>query len=290
MADIKTTLGKKVGPLPLGAWLIIVGGAGAYYMYLKRSAEPTYQEPMEDTGTPAGVGNGALIQSDYQTTTGSTNSSVSFETNDQWGQAVINYLIARGIAPTVAQNAVSKYLNSESLSTSEWAILNIGIGYAGAPPILPASSGDAPNTPNVNPPTPTTPSTAFKPGWYHTIKNGVAGRATSAETSASKKVVNSGTNLYIVAQDKARSQATDGLWYFTRALAPGQYVGRNAKRAVSYTVPSTSKTIASIAKMFKISATSLYNANKSTLNKQKVNGPNDKTKVKKGTKLSVPAT
>lgn len=287
--DIKAQLSKKIGPLPLGAWIVIVGGAGAYVVYMRRNAQPVDDTPFEDTGTPAGVGEGpgGLIQAmPYQTNSGSGYSGQQIETNDDWARVAINYLVAKGIAPAVATTAISRYINSESLSTSQWAVVSMAIAYAGSPPLLPSNDG---NPDPLNPNPKDDPKATFTPGWYHVTKNGTAGRASEQETSASKKTVNSGTNLFIVQQKLKRSQATDGLWYFSANLAPGRYTAApNKKASVTYTVPSA-QTLATIARRFKISSTTVFNANKAVLKKVKVTSPGDKTKIPKGTKLVIPA-
>jgi LysM repeat protein len=160
MADLGATLGKQVGPLPLGAWLVIVGGGLAYAVYTRRQLANT-GEVMDDTSTDPGVGTGGLNGQTptYQPSTGTQIGGppglVPITDNDQWGQLAVNLLLARGIDPAIATSAIGHYLNGEAQSIQEWAITRIAIAGLGAPPILP---------PPVTPPsTPRPPAPKPKP-------------------------------------------------------------------------------------------------------------------------------
>lgn len=293
MADIKEMLTRKIGPLPAGAWLVIIGGAVAYGLYMRNQNAGV--EAYEDTSSDPGVGMGPLT-SGYETSTGSTSGSGSTTTaitdNDSWARVVINYLTARGITPSVAQAAVSKYLNSETLTASEWAVINIGLAAYGAPPVLPAANGTPPNTPG--PTAPSTPAT-FSPGWYHVLSkaNGHKSPSAKAPIGATRTA---GYSFWGITKTSAENitwiRGLDGFYYNLASLSTGKFATLPAvpkPKTITYTVPSE-QTIGTIAKRFGKSATSMFNANKAVLVKQKVTSPNDKTKIKKGTKLVVPAT
>lgn len=143
--------GKMVGPLPLGAWIGIVGGGLAFMAYSRSQSdsEPLTEpvEEWEDTSIPAGVGVGGTIggSTDGGNTGGWTytppvsgGGSVAQEpdTNEAWGRRAVNGLIALGYDPAVSDSAIRKYMEGAALSASEYALVTIALGKYGAPPIL----------------------------------------------------------------------------------------------------------------------------------------------------------
>lgn len=155
-------LGKQVGPLPLGAWIVVVGGGLglAYYGYT-RSA-PT------DAGTSAGieqgVGDGSVGGFTPTAPSGGNSSSVDtgvVATNEAWGVRAINWLIAEGYNGAVADSAIRKYLagNDPAPSIQEFVLQTLALQHFGSPPNpLPPPLTPPPSiTPT---PTPTTPPPA----------------------------------------------------------------------------------------------------------------------------------
>lgn len=148
MAVKMPDLGKMIGPLPLGAWILVVGGGLGFAYYTTRvgSSEP---DIVEDVGGTPGVGEGG---SGLWTPVGpefedEDETEVSITTNEEWGTAVIRHLIAMGYDPGLADAAVRKYLTAEKLSPQEQALINLGMIKYGPPPIpLP------PAPPTTNPP------------------------------------------------------------------------------------------------------------------------------------------
>lgn len=133
-------LGKKVGPLPMGAWIAVVGGglALAYFVNRGQSAEPQLAaEPGVGTGLiPAGAGVEPLP---------STEANETASTNAQWEQTVSNWLIAQGHDPGVSSNAVRKYLSGETLTLQEQSLINLALIVHGTPP-EPLPSAQVPTT------------------------------------------------------------------------------------------------------------------------------------------------
>lgn len=126
-------LGKQIGPLPLGMWLV-VGTAGigvAYVINTKMAKSAANAEPSASQLTESGVGTGAgqLIYSPPSTVPTQTDA-----TNDAWGRNVTNWLVSRGINATAADQAVRKYLAGNALTTAELAMLNLAIVQFGVPP------------------------------------------------------------------------------------------------------------------------------------------------------------
>lgn len=95
-------MGKMVGPLPLGAWLAVVGGGLGLALYTRRqnaTEAPTDPDLMpEDTGTTPGVGVGGSGQwTDVTPPTNSTGDAPA-ETNEEWGRQTIVKMIEIGRA------------------------------------------------------------------------------------------------------------------------------------------------------------------------------------------------
>lgn len=141
-------LTRKVGPLPLGVWL--VAGIGIYLYYRKKQ---TAASAAGGTVTPSGtVGTSGRIGSSDQSggggsdgNTGTSGSTVSgqYATNDAWARAAINYLVGIGVDPTVANASITQFLGSQALTPEEQADVNLAIQTLGAPPSAP-QPGSAP--------------------------------------------------------------------------------------------------------------------------------------------------
>lgn len=161
-------LGKQIGPLPLGAWIAVVaGGLGIALWSRNRTDAPTEPEIVEDgSGTP-GVGEGPGWTAVPPPTTGP--STPTYETNEAWGQAAINWLIAQGYPAGLASSAITKALNGgedisgNKMSIQEWALWSLALTKFGAPPypvnVAPPTGTPGPVTPTDPPtdPPPTTP-------------------------------------------------------------------------------------------------------------------------------------
>jgi nucleoid-associated protein YgaU len=78
-------------------------------------------------------------------------------TDEDWGTAATNWLIAKGYDPATADSAVRKYLESAQMSAQEFALITLALGALGAPPqILPAPVFGPPTAPVPTPPVTTT--------------------------------------------------------------------------------------------------------------------------------------
>jgi hypothetical protein len=171
-------LGKQVGPLPVGAWIVVVGsGLGlAYYGY--RNQDPKVSEVGTDNVSgDAGVGTGAV--GGWTQTGPPTNDAiadVTVTTNEQWGVRAINWLIGQGYPAAVSDSAIRKYLagNDPKPSIQEFTLQGIALSHFGSPPQpLPPAVNEPPVSvpppvsqkppPVVNNP----PAKSFK---YYTVK------------------------------------------------------------------------------------------------------------------------
>lgn len=161
-------LAQKAGPLPLGIWLLAAAGI-YYYLQKRQSSSNTPAAAQSQTGygtDPAGNTGYIDPQSGYVygsaediaalqqqgqvagntssgTGTGTTGTG-SYADNNAWAQAAINYLVARGIDPTEATNAIENYLSSQTLTTQQQADVNLAIQGLGAPPSVPGPSTTQP--------------------------------------------------------------------------------------------------------------------------------------------------
>lgn len=163
-------LGKQIGPLPLGAWIAVVaGGLGIALWSRNRTDGLSEPEIVEDgSGTP-GVGEGPGWVAVPPPTTGP--STPTYETNEAWGQAAINWLIAQGYPAGLASSAITKALNGgedisgNKMSIQEWALWSLALTKFGAPPypvnVAPPTGTPGPVTPTDPPTTP--PPTTSKP-------------------------------------------------------------------------------------------------------------------------------
>lgn len=126
--------GKQIGPLPLGAWVAVVGvGLGIAYYTRNSGGAPV---EVEDGSSPSGVGDGS-VGGWIPTSPGSTGDPIGtpdLSTNESWGTAAINYLIAQGYNPTASDQAIRKYLAGEKLGVQETALVGYALMRFGSPP------------------------------------------------------------------------------------------------------------------------------------------------------------
>lgn len=147
-----TNLGKQIGPLPLGAWVAVVGGGLALgYIANKRmgSGEDTQDTIPTDPNSDVGVGGGQFIYEEPSTV--SPGSEVE-NTNQAWGVKATNYLVSLNINAVDADNTIRKYLSSMQLTVSERAMVNLAIIRFGAPPEPLSPTDDVPTGPPSTPP------------------------------------------------------------------------------------------------------------------------------------------
>lgn len=124
--DLKTpVMGVPVGLLGV----VVVGGLGIGYYFNKRAANKADQ-PTQLTEGGVGAGGSGFDN----VSPPSTNPTVIEETNQTWGRKVTQYLIAQGMDPGIADNAVRKYLNSQNLTLQEQAMINSAIVKLGPAP------------------------------------------------------------------------------------------------------------------------------------------------------------
>jgi hypothetical protein len=153
-------LGKQVGPLPLGAWVAVVGAGLGVALYTRRQSqgagEPTI---VEDTSGVPGVGTGVNGMWTDVTPVPPSNAPTTYTDNDSWGRAAIDRLIADGYQPAQVYSAITKALaggqGDNALSVSEYAIWARALVLLKAPPIPVGVSAPSPTGPPGTTPPPT---------------------------------------------------------------------------------------------------------------------------------------
>lgn len=138
-------LSKMVGPMPLGAWLAVVGGGLGFAVYQRRQTDVaatsagTTGTAVADTSGVPGVGVGGTPAGWIDTTAPTTVDTVVTDL-DTYARQMKNYLIGQGYDAAVVDSAVSKYVSgSGGFSAQEYSLLTMGLTHEGAPPTnLPA--------------------------------------------------------------------------------------------------------------------------------------------------------
>lgn len=151
-------LGKQVGPLPLGAWIVVVGGGLGLAAYgYNRSGTTGSQPSVVDPGTGDGsVGGWTPTTPASGGDTGSGGDSSTVATNEAWGVRAINWLIAQGYDAAESDSAIRKYIagNDPAPSIKEYVLQSLALQHFGSPP--------SPLPPPLTPP-PTIPPPVVQP-------------------------------------------------------------------------------------------------------------------------------
>lgn len=165
---IKEALGRKIGPLPAGVWIVI---AVAVFWYVSKKQKASAGAAGQATdpagnvgvidpktgyvyGTPEdqsalGSGSSSLGTSSDSGSGGSTVAG-QYADNNAWAVAAINYLVSIGVDATSANTAITQFLASQQLTAAQQADVNLVIQRLGAPPSPPQPGGST--TPIVSPP------------------------------------------------------------------------------------------------------------------------------------------
>lgn len=151
-------LKHKVGPLPVGVWLLAFG---VIYWYLSRRASSStsatdpagnvgaidpatgyvYGSAQDQSALSAGSSGGS--SNDTTSSSGSTTAG-AYADNNAWGRAAVNYLVGLGVDPSAANEAIQQYLSSQPLTANQQGDVNLAIQGLGPPPQLPGPIGTAP--------------------------------------------------------------------------------------------------------------------------------------------------
>lgn len=155
----KLNLGKQVGPLPLGAWIAVVGGGLVIAYFVNKRQQANAEEPpvLTSPDSDVGVGGGQFQYDPIQTLPTEPAAPAEPDDNAAWGRKAINYLQSLGFAGNVAQNTISKFLSGMPLNATEKGMLDIALLRFGSPPEPIAPTDDVPTPPVITPPTSTPP-------------------------------------------------------------------------------------------------------------------------------------
>ncbi len=172
----------------MGAWLALVGGGLGFAFYINRSngsdaatetGDSTDETIMDNVSGVGGSGQWVDL------TTPTTSTTASITTNEEWGVAAINHLIAAGYDGAVSDSAIRKYLAGASLSTTELALVRIALNKLGATPV--------PLSEPMYTPTPIPGVINQSPGSTTTVTNGRAVPALKTLINSATTGLNSGT-------------------------------------------------------------------------------------------------
>jgi nucleoid-associated protein YgaU len=169
-------LGKQYGPLPLGAWIIVVG-SGVGIALWARSHQSTEPSAVRAPGVDSGVGLGGTpgVYTELTPVVPAGGVAPAITTNEQWASAAITWLIAMGYPAVVADSAMRKYITGTGgYSAQEYMMVTLALAHLGPPPSpLPPDVTPPPALPGPitnTPPPPATPPTSTAPRYFTVTK------------------------------------------------------------------------------------------------------------------------
>jgi hypothetical protein len=158
-------LGKQIGPLPLGAWVAVVGGGLGIAIWARSKSSGGDPEIVDDISGQPGVGDGSVSQwtPTSPPTTAIGGDSTEPTTNEAWAVRSINWLIAQGYDASESDSAIRKYIagNDPGPSMKEYVLQGLALKHFGSPPqpLPPPLNGP----PTIPPPPPTGPPPVVTP-------------------------------------------------------------------------------------------------------------------------------
>lgn len=171
-------LKNKVGPLPLGVWMVIGLGVFLYVQHKQAPAagskggatdaagntgpiDPAsgfvYGSPEDLASLHGVIGGGSGGGTDTSANgSGNANGAKTYTTNADWGRAAVNYLTGLGIDPTVATQSIGQFLSSQTMTDTQQGNVNLAIQALGPPPQLPPPTQNNPTPVGTNATNPVT--------------------------------------------------------------------------------------------------------------------------------------
>lgn len=150
-------LGKQVGPLPLGAWIAVVGGSFGYMIYNRNRSSNAAPVPVSLDATAAGslasVGAGGIGAQSYIPTDGGNvnapaSSTDAIASNTIWGQRAFAFLTGQGLDGSTVDTAIRTYLQGNQLSVQQNSLITQALAKFG---MVPESLPTPPPLPVVTP-------------------------------------------------------------------------------------------------------------------------------------------
>ncbi len=156
-ARMRVELARKVGPLPIGAWLAIaaVGVAAAIVIRRRMTASAAVAdvpavvgpdgEPLPAGTTVPYTPGGFIVGGGPGVATGNTGQGAITDpfapdepaaplTNEDWAVAAQRFLIARNYQPTIVADGLSRYLSGIPVSTQQQSMIDLAMQAIGPPP------------------------------------------------------------------------------------------------------------------------------------------------------------
>lgn len=149
MANLAETLAKPVGPLPLGAWIAVVGG-GMGIAWYSQSRSPSAAEEGDVLLAEPDVGEGGSPI--FAPVEPGEPSPPEFLTLDGWIAKAIRQAGALGASPLEIERALRLYARGSTLTVKQGDLVNRVIRLIG-----PAPEGEITDPPSIRPPTTTPP-------------------------------------------------------------------------------------------------------------------------------------
>lgn len=164
--NIGEAMSKKVGPLPTGVWLLAVGGGIAVAVFVRRRAASSAEDPGTGISTDTQPGAGNLGQDDTGGDTPAPSGRPT--TNEDWFQQAYDAILGThaGYSPSLVTTALTKYLEGQTLTTAEQAIVSMALRLVGPPPVpppLPEPGNPPPPSSTPPPPGPSYPGPTKPP-------------------------------------------------------------------------------------------------------------------------------
>jgi hypothetical protein len=241
-------LKQKVGPLPLGVWLIAAGGIWWYLQRRQSASASASAVPNQQTDPAGNIGSidpatgyvygtpedtAALAANNAGTSSpttgaasGATSGAQTYADNNTWGIAAEDYLVGLGMPGTDANNAIQNYLTSQPLTSTQQGMVNLAIQAIGPPPSLPGPVQSTTTTGTGD--TSGTGTTTSGTGTGGTGGTGsTGGTTTGGSTSSTVPVV---TNGHVVSVSGSRAvvgwSATGATTFKVQITGPGAINGK----------------------------------------------------------------
>lgn len=177
-----SVLSKQVGPLPIGGWLVGVGGGVAYLVYKNRNGgsdlEPLGEAEETATTSPysaVGTGPGGWVTSPLPPP---ATPDAPIITNQQWAEKASRELMGRNYDAVLVDSMVRKAVGGLEMTAGELVLFRIALTIVGPlPEVNPPAAPVAPVNPTVPPPTAPPPaqpppSNQNPPTRYYTVVRG----------------------------------------------------------------------------------------------------------------------
>lgn len=132
---------KKVGPLPVWAWGLIVGALIVAYMWYRNRSSASNGVASTLAGTTDPYGNAGLYTGNdanaANANLATASTSKAIRTNAAWVRQAIQYMTGKGRNPLAVQRALTAYLAGRTLTEKQDKIVSEVLTHVGTPPKLP---------------------------------------------------------------------------------------------------------------------------------------------------------